>query len=179
MAYKYYNTTRGTLGLSLSDGTSVSVGPKTTVTISDVNAGSEDILRYLDNGVLVALGQFPVVITPIVTTYLELAAKVTGSGTITVWTYTLAPSTIYRIQALVTATDGTNYATFRREFVVYRTSVSAAIQQGDTFTPVSDTKSDPSWNVTISLAGNDVLVRGIGGTNVTWSANIQIFQNAA
>lgn len=108
------------------------------------------------------------------------AVQTTNATQTSVWSMTLADNTVYFIQAQTVGrgTDGADRMTAIDFALVYRQGGGGATLQGspvDIVTPIKSTGAT-TWDVSITVSGNDVRVSvtGAAATTINWATSIDI-----
>jgi len=105
----------------------------------------------------------------------------TNASATTLLSKTLAAGEAWYIEARVVAVQGSAHrASYVRRALVYRRSTGGAAIQGSVSAEWSE-ESDPAWDCTIDVSGNDVRVRVTGsvGDTVNWAGRIEAVKTVA
>jgi hypothetical protein len=107
---------------------------------------------------------------------LQISVNTAGAVATTLYTYALTDLTVVHVDATVLGIKdgGTERALYHLSALVYRAGGNATIQG----VPVSihSEESDPAWDCTINVAGNNVYVTvtGVAITAIRWTAQISL-----
>lgn len=101
----------------------------------------------------------------------ETTVQTTDDTVTTIATIPISDDTVVWIEASIVGrrTNAAGRGKWTRGALVYRESAGAATMEGSVWTPLT-IESDAAWDVTITVSGNNALIRvtGVVGHNLNW-----------
>ena len=111
----------------------------------------------------------------------ENNVSTTDATVTTLVTIPIPDDTVVWIEADVIArrTNAADRAKYKRGALIYREAAGVAVIEGSIWTPLT-IESDASWECTITVSGNNALVRitGAGGHDINWESQHAIEERA-